>query len=154
MNTVTFFVAGVPIPQGSKKGFTRPGSKFVQIVDDNKAVLKPWRQAIERTARLSWLDRPQMLGAVQVNAVFVMPRGKTVTRRFPSVKKADLDKLCRALLDGIGDAETVWKDDSQVIRLVVEKVYGSAPGVHVSVAEVSADVPTRGERLLAEMGTN
>lgn len=152
MNTVTFFVAGVPVPQGSMRGFSRRESTFVQIVDSKKAVLKPWREAIANRARLSWLDRPQMLGAVQVYAVFVLPRGKTVTRRFPAVKKADLDKLTRALLDGIGDAKTVWRDDSQVIRLVVEKVYGAAPGVHVSVSEMSADEPTRGERLLAGMG--
>lgn len=100
---------------------------------------------------MSWADREPIAGAVQVNAIFVFPRGKTVKRRFPAVKKADVDKLARALLDGIGDAGTVWGDDSQVIRLVVEKVYGAAPGVHVSVSEVSVDGPTRGERLLAAM---
>lgn len=136
------------------KGFSPKGSSRVTIVDSKKADLKPWRAAIARVAEASWLDRPRIEGPVQVNAVFVLPRGATVTRRLPIVKKADLDKLCRALLDGIGDAGAVWKDDSQVIRLVVEKVYGAAPGVHVSVSEMSVEEPTRGERLLAGMEKN
>ena len=150
MNGVTFFVAGIPIPQGSKKGFTRPGSKFVQIVDDNKAVLKPWREAVTRVAWSSWLDRPQLAGGVLLEAVFVFEKPRTVTRRRPSVKGADLDKLVRAIGDGITDAG-VWKDDSQVCRIETEKVYGAVPGVHVTVKEMS-DEPTRGEQWLAEQG--
>lgn len=150
MSAVTFFVAGIPVPQGSMKG--RVAGPRAVIYASNDTVLRPWRAAIARVAKASWFDRPRIEGAAQVNAVFVLERPKTVTRPRPSVKKSDLDKLARALLDGIGDAGTVWKDDSQVVRLVVEKVYGAAPGVHVSVMEVSADQPTRGERLLAGMG--
>lgn len=149
MSPVSFFVAGIPIPQGSMSAFVINGR--AQITDQKKKKLKPWRAAIADRAAGSWLDRSQLLGPVEVYAVFVFERPKTVTRRMPSVKGADLDKLVRALLDGIGDAETVWKDDSQVVRLVVEKVYGAVPGVHASVSEVSADQPTRGERLLAGM---
>lgn len=75
--------------------------------------------------------------------------GKTVTRRFP-ITKPDIDKLLRAVCDGITDAG-VWKDDAQVIRVVMEEVYGRAPGVHVTVREMSEE-PTRGERWLAEQG--
>ena len=148
-NAVTFFVAGVPIPQGSKVGFSAKGSTFVQLVDANKATLKPWRAAVTRIAESSWLDRPQLLGAVCIELVFVMQRGKTVTRRFP-ITKPDIDKLLRAVCDGITDAG-VWKDDAQVIRVVMEEVYGRAPGVHVTVREMSEE-PTRGERWLAEQG--
>lgn len=129
----------------------RVAGKRAVIYASNEKVLRPWRAAIARVARASWLDRPHIEGAAEVRAVFVLERPKTVKRLRPSVKNADLDKLARALLDGIGDAGTVWRDDSQVVRLVVEKVYGSAPGVHVSVSELSADEPTRGERLLAAM---
>jgi Holliday junction resolvase RusA-like endonuclease len=153
--SVTFFVAGIPIPQGSKAA--RVQGKRAVLYDDNAAVLKPWRAAVTRLAEASWLDRPQLTGAVLVEAVFVFARPKTVTRRFPIVKP-DLDKLLRAIGDGITDAG-VWKDDSQIVRVVTEKVYGAAPGVHVTVTEVSVDQPTRGEqwlaereRLLAEMG--
>lgn len=157
MSGVTFFVAGIPIPQGSKKGFSQKGSTFVSIVDDNKTVLKPWRETVTRIAEASWLDRSKISGAAQVEAVFVFVKPPSVKRAHMSVKP-DLDKLVRAVFDGITDA-ALWEDDGRVVRLVTEKVYGRAPGVHVTVTEVSADQQTRGEqwlaereRLLAEMG--
>jgi Holliday junction resolvase RusA-like endonuclease len=149
VNAVTFFVAGIPQPQGSKTAFVVKGRAVV--VDKNPKLLKPWRAEITRVAGASWADRPQLVDAVRVDLIFVMPRGKTVTRRFPSVKP-DVDKLERAVLDGITDARVVWRDDAQVVRVVKEQVYGGVPGVHVTVQEMSVDVLTRGERWLAEMG--
>ncbi|MFE2772256.1 RusA family crossover junction endodeoxyribonuclease [Microbacterium resistens] len=152
MSGVTFFVAGVPVPQGSKKGFSPKGSTRVTLVDANKESLKPWRETVTRIARASWLDRPQIVGPARLDLVFVFARPATVKRRLPSVAP-DLDKLVRAIGDGVTDAG-IWKDDGQVIRIVAEKVYGAAPGVHVSVSEMSVDVPTRGERLLAGVEEN
>ncbi|MBS0231749.1 MAG: RusA family crossover junction endodeoxyribonuclease [Proteobacteria bacterium] len=147
MTPVTFFVAGVPVPQGSKTGFVVKGRAV--LVDANKDELKPWRAEVARVARASWADRPQLDGAVRLGVTFVFARPKSVKRPFPSVYP-DLDKLVRAIGDGVTDAG-IWKDDGQVIRIVAEKVYGAAPGVHVSVSEMSADQPTRGERLLVGM---
>ena len=130
-----FFVAGIPVPQGSKKGFSARGSSFVQIVDDNKAKLQPWREAIAKVAAATWEYGKPLEGPVRVEAIFVLPRGKTVRREWPHVKP-DSDKLLRALLDGITDAKCVWGDDAQVVQLVAEKVYGAAPGVHVVISPV------------------
>ena len=143
---VRFFVAGIPIPQGSKTAYVVGGRAV--MADANKK-LKPWRKEVTRVARASWLDRPQALGPVRLDLVFVFERPSSVKRRLPCVAP-DLDKLIRAIGDGITDAG-IWKDDGQVIRIVAEKVYGAAPGVYVSVSEMSADVPTRGEQLLAGM---
>ena len=148
MSAVTFFVAGVPVPQGSMTG--RVQGKRAVIYASNEKKLRPWREAVTRMARASWLDRPQIEGPVQIGLVFVFERPVSVKRRLPSVFP-DLDKLVRAIGDGVTEAG-IWKDDGQVIRIVAEKVYGAAPGVHVSVSEMSVDVPTRGERMLAEQG--
>ncbi|MGF3055648.1 RusA family crossover junction endodeoxyribonuclease [Microbacterium sp. YY-01] len=145
---VSFFVPGIPVPQGSMTG--RVQGKRAVIYASNEKKLRPWREAVTRMARASWLDRTQLEGPVRLDAVFVFARPATVKRRLPSVFP-DLDKLVRAVGDGVTEAG-IWKDDGQVIRIVAEKVYGAAPGVHVSVSEMSADVPTRGERLLAGMG--
>lgn len=145
MSGVAFFVAGTPIQQGSKRGFSRKGSTFVQIVDDNKDKLKPWRAEVTRIAAASWLDRPRFEDAVRVTAVFVLPRGKTVKREYPTVTP-DLDKLVRALLDGIGDAKCIWGDDKQVTQIVTEKVYGAAPGVHVVISRADAPLIESKER--------
>ena len=146
--SVAFFVAGVPVPQGSM--VARIAGKRAVVYASNEKKLRPWRSEVTRIARASWLDRGQLTGPVRLDLVFVFERPVSVKRARPSVFP-DLDKLVRAVGDGVTDAG-IWKDDGQVIRIVAEKVYGAAPGVHVSVSEVSVDQPTRGERLLAGMG--
>lgn len=150
-----FFVAGIPVPQGSKKGFSRKGSTFVQIVDDNKATLTPWREQVARRAFSTWAYRTPIDGPCRVEAAFVLPRKPSVKRDLPSVAP-DLDKLLRALLDGVTQAGNVWADDSRVVEIHSTKVYGDAPGVHVTITEISAvatvAAPDMGELALAEKG--
>ncbi len=131
-----FFVAGVPQPQGSKTAYVRGGRAVV--VDKNPALLKPWREAVSRAAAEKWADRTAFTGAVRVEAAFVLARPASVKREYPHVRP-DLDKLLRALLDGITDSGEVWSDDSQVVEVVSSKAYGAAPGVHVTVTAVGSD---------------
>jgi Holliday junction resolvase RusA-like endonuclease len=133
----TFFVPGIPVPQGSKKGFSPRGSTLVQIVDDNKAVLNPWREQIARVAFGTWAYSQPIDGPCRIDAAFVLPRKPSVKRALPSVPP-DLDKLLRALLDGITQAGNVWADDSRVVEVHTTKVYGAQPGVHVTITQISA----------------
>lgn len=129
----TFFVAGVPIPQGSKKGYRRgPG---VQIVDDNKKTLLPWRAEVARVAEATWAYGAPIDGPVRVAVAFVLPRPKSVKRDRPHVAP-DIDKLLRALFDGITDAGVVWADDSRVVEVEATKHYGDVPGVHVVISRI------------------
>lgn len=141
MVTATFFVAGIPQPQGSKTAYVVKGRAVV--VDKNPTLLKPWREQVAKVARATWSHQRVIDGAVRVYAVFVLPRGKSVRREAPSVRP-DLDKLVRALLDGVTDAGCVWGDDAQVTQLEVEKVYGDVPGVHVVISGVVAGVAVVG----------
>ncbi len=128
-----FFVPGAPVPQGSKKGFARGGR--VQLVDDNANVLGPWRATVTAIARAKYLG-PMVEGPVLLICEFAFVRPKSVTakkRPFPTVKP-DLDKLMRALCDGITDAG-LWRDDAQVVKAVPEKVYAERAGVLVRVGE-------------------
>lgn len=134
MTSVSFFVGGVPVPQGSKKGFV-VGRRAV-LVDDNKKLLQPWREEVARRAFSTFAYRNPTDGPVRVDAAFVLPRPASTRRALPSVKP-DLDKLLRALLDGITQAGNVWADDSRVVEIHSTKVYGTAPGVHVTITEVS-----------------
>ena len=136
MTPTTFFVAGTPVPQGSKKGFSRKNSSFVQIVDDNKMLLHPWRQQVARVAFSVFAFRGPVDGACRVDAAFVLPKPPSVRRALPSVPP-DLDKLLRAVFDGITEAGNVWPDDSRVVEAHTTKVYGTAPGVHVTITPIS-----------------
>ncbi len=80
-----------------------------------------------------------MTGALEVSVVFYLPRPKTVSekdRKLPIVPP-DIDKLARGLLDGIGQSQVVWGDDSQVVELKAVKVYGTDfIGANVKIIEL------------------
>lgn len=122
---VRFRVDGIPIPQGSKNAYVR-GRRAV-LVDVNAAKLKPWRREIAKAADLGvTFDCP-----VEVVLEFQLPMPKRPKFGFPAVKP-DLDKLTRAVLDGLTDGGLL-EDDSRVVRIVAEKHYSESPGVLVTV---------------------
>lgn len=133
-SAVSFLVEGVPIPQGSKKGFV-VGRRAV-IVDDNKDKLKPWRAKVAAAADLGvTFDVP-----VFVAAVFYMPRPQRPKFVLPGVKP-DLDKLFRALGDGMTDGGLL-SDDSRIVSKFVHKRYASRVnpvGVRVLVMEAGEE---------------
>ncbi|MFS0140277.1 RusA family crossover junction endodeoxyribonuclease [Corynebacterium striatum] len=116
MSTISFFVDGVPAPQGSKTGFIRNGR--VVLTEASKKV-KPWRTRIANQSA-ECLDKPLEV-PVRVFLEFVMPRPKYLGSGDapPMSVKPDLDKLVRSSLDGI--TGTILKDDSLVVSLEASK---------------------------------
>lgn len=115
-------MAGTPIPQGSKKAFVRGGR--VSLVEANPG-LKGWRSAVcleVKRAMLAAEVAPAHGGPMVVELVFVFERPKSVKRDWMSVKP-DVDKLCRAVLDGVSDSG-FWLGDQQVVELHALKRYG------------------------------
>lgn len=109
----TVFVPGRPAPQGSKRHL---GNGI--MVEASKAV-KPWRVDVAWAVRAHF---PTPLdGPVRLELEFVMPRPKSAPKRStpPAVKRPDLDKLARAVLDAI--TGVVVSDDSQIVELVASK---------------------------------
>jgi Holliday junction resolvase RusA-like endonuclease len=131
MSAVQFLIPGTPVQQGSKTAFV-VGKRAV-VTDQNKATLKPWRATVAAAAsqHAVGFDVP-----VTVVLRFVMPRPKKPRFDVPAVKP-DIDKLTRAVLDGLTDGG-VLKDDSRVVGLFVTESYAGnddARGVHVTVVE-------------------
>lgn len=128
-------VFGDPAPQGSKK-LVRG-----RIIEASGPKLKVWRKAIaEACAEARSGNNIFFTGPVQVEVTFYLPRPKTVSRekrQYPIVPP-DVDKLARGLLDGIGQSEMIWGDDSQVVVLHAVKLYadGRAPGATIEITEI------------------
>lgn len=121
-----FFVRGRPVPQGSLK-FIHGKPIHARASD-----LAVWRADIARNAQLSGFSA--VSGAVQVSADFIFKRPKsTPNRAFPYVKP-DLDKLIRAVLDGL--TGVAYEDDCQVIIIQTTKRYGDQEGVWISIKQV------------------
>lgn len=123
------FVAGRPAPQGSKR---HVGNGI--MVESSKAVA-PWRTTVAWHAAQAYQGAP-LQGAVQVVLRFVMPRPvSTPKSKTPeAIKKPDLDKLVRAIFDALSGV--VWRDDSQVVEVLADKVIAGLdeqPGCHLRV---------------------
>jgi len=150
---VEFFVAGHPIPQGSKRAFKAPGGRIV-LREDAGARHEQWRGHVADEARAAMRDAgifgQKETGPLAVSLTFHMVRGvgmygsgrneqvvKASAPKFP-VKPPDVDKLTRAVFDAL--THIVWVDDAQVVVTTQRKVFcdrfTETPGVHVVVRRV------------------
>lgn len=141
---LTFFVPGKPIPQGSMQAFVNKHTGRAVIASKNPP-LHDWRMKVTGhaiDAQAEWMHtRPEytfpLTGPIGMKIDFVLPRPSThmlpinSRRAVPEVKphaplfpdqKPDLDKLVRAILDALTDAQ-VWHDDSQVAFITTAKLY-------------------------------
>lgn len=117
---INFFVDGIPVPQGSMKVING------RVIHNKGSELAAWRSAVALTARQHGA-RPST-DPMFIEMMFYMPRPKTVKRPEPSVAP-DLDKLIRAVLDGL--TAIAYVDDGQVTQISAQKAYGERLGVQI-----------------------
>ena len=115
-------VRGIPAAQGSKRHVG--GGRMVEV---SRAV-GPWREAVRAETQRAMNGTGPMTGALYVDIGFVLPRPKSLPNRvmWPS-KRPDLDKLLRAVLDGLTEGGA-WADDAQVVHLFGRKCYAVRDG--------------------------
>lgn len=126
---MTFIIMGNPVAQGRPKFFRR--GNFVGVYDPGKS--KSWKEAVK------WQiieQSPIVLdGPLDLNLKFFLPRPKTLPKRIlHHTKKPDVDNLAKAIKDAMKGI--CYKDDSQVCRLSVSKVYGTQTGVEIILREI------------------
>ena len=134
---IKFTAYGKPETKGSTKAFVRGGRAI--ITNDNPKT-KAWQTIVAWEAQR---NRPGDIiqEAVQVNLKFYFLRPKSVPvkkRPFHTVKP-DIDKITRAVLDGLKG--TIYSDDSVVVKLIVEKEYGDPPRCEIEVKEHTPATP-------------
>ena len=121
-STITFSVAGVPVPQGSTRAYVVNGRA---VTTSTNRDLGQWRQRIateaQRVAEESgWCSEGRY--AYSVTAAFYFPRTKSMGKRLMRhTVRPDLDKLQRAVGDGI--TGILIADDSMIDRWSVTKQY-------------------------------
>lgn len=119
-----FFVSGKPIPQGSLK-FINGHAIHVRAQD-----LALWRADIARVAKLSHVEKAEE--GVEISLTFVTNKPKSVKRSEPYIRP-DLDKLIRAVLDGL--TGVAYEDDGQVVKVIAQKQYGDNEGVWIRITD-------------------
>lgn len=130
----TFFVPGVPTAQGSKKYMGHRNGKPLLL--ESAKGLPAWRKAVREAAH-EHLSRDAALfptQAMHLDLEFIMPRPKyAINKQLPAVKRPDLDKIVRAILDSL--SKVLYGDDSQVTSMHVRKRLAhpnETIGVHIS----------------------
>lgn len=153
MNSIRFFIHGVPKPGGSKRGFPikrANGSWGVAMTDASGQAGKDWRGDVKAAAlnalRTPDAPVPNPGAMLSLTVEFVMPRPKSHYRKDGSIKsgaeswhakKPDTTKLLRSLEDAL--TGILWNDDSQIVRQMASKMYAGPDGrigAEVTVEEV------------------
>lgn len=153
--SLSFFVPGIPAPQGNHQAFVVNGRA---VITERKGPVQQWRAdvmyaALHATSQdaPSSIDHPAWepyICPVAIVVGFVMPRpkhhygtGRNAALLKPGAPiwhthKPDGDKLQRAIFDALTQAH-VWRDDALVVKSAWSKAYTSAehphPGALISV---------------------
>lgn len=122
---ISFDVLGVPMPQGSKRAFVANGRAMMKETGGNKHA--QWRNAVADKAREARDEHGAIVGPVRavVEFRFPMPKSRPKATRLlgtaPKLTAPDIDKLLRAVFDGL-QAGALIPDDSLVVSVVATKV--------------------------------
>ena len=143
LNVVEFFVGGEPVPQGSTKSFYIKKLNRVVTTHGNKNTNR-WRERIAHEAQCTDEARPctfftdDRRQGYDVQLSFVFTKPKSTPKKFKlNTKRPDLDKLIRAVLDGITDV--LIPDDALVVSITASKSYGDCnqpPGLKIKVTRL------------------
>lgn len=139
---IEIIVRGTPAPQGSKRHVGNG-----RMIESSKAV-GPWREAVRAETQRVMGDFPSVC-PVKIVVWFYLsrPKGHYRTGRNAHLLRdgapdrpagtPDLDKLVRAVLDGL-TAGGAWKDDGQVVTLIAAKLYATDfTGCRIEIEEMT-----------------
>ena len=146
MSTLAFTITGEPKGQPRPRAFARKmGNVHVARFYDSD-VADVWKRAVRR-ALFETLEQTRWeltLAQVSVSITFAMPRPKShsgakglkLSAPVAHVGKPDVDNLAKLILDQITKSGRIWRDDSQVVSLRVEKLWasGNESGCSVLIA--------------------
>lgn len=143
----SYFVPGSPHPQGSKTPVVRGGRVFlIEGKGKGNQKWKEWRKVLADVTKQYMKENgieDQYDSIFRVELQFRIRRPSSRPKRVRAVNvRPDLDKLARAVLDGIStqkDDVRLICDDSRVVELSCEKYYAaddSTPGVQIDVYDL------------------
>lgn len=112
----TIHVIGTPKAQPRVKAFVRGGHAEVYT----PPTANGWKDNIRLAA--SALAGRELQGPVYLRTRVVLPRPKARRRDFFVTTKPDADNLVKGIMDVLTQIR-VWRDDAQIARLEIEKVY-------------------------------
>jgi len=150
MSTLAFTITGEPKGQPRPRAFARKmGNVHVARFYDSD-VADEWKRAVQIVVLDAAIVHkwPLTLGPVAISMCFSLPRPKShfgakglkPSAPVAHVGKPDVDNLAKLILDQITRSGRIWRDDSQVVSLRVEKLWASGNESGCSVLIAAAGI--------------
>lgn len=120
---ISFLVRGLPIAQGSTRTFVVNGKP---VITTTAKGLAAWRRLVADQAQPHAPPQPWDTG-VTVHMTFYLPKPKNEpkNRRTYPIRRPDLDKCIRAVLDAL--TYVFWTDDARVLEINAGKRWAGEP---------------------------
>lgn len=147
-------IPGLPIAQPRQRmrvRALRDGRMIAQSYTPADSPANAFKGTIRlRTREIRGKDAPPVEGPVRVEIVAVFPRPSAATKktwtnpRFPHTSRPDVDNIAKSVLDAL--LAVLWRDDSQVAHLSVEKWTGApdeASETRIRVFPIEFETPTK-----------
>lgn len=124
-DSLSFKIIGNPISKGSLTRMPN-GAMLPSGSANSRKRFGEWRIDVRDAAVKAMEGRNPSQSAIRLMVEFALPYPTSSVRKYqmgwlPCIKKPDVDKLLRGLMDPM--SKIVWKDDSQVIYVTCNKVY-------------------------------
>jgi Holliday junction resolvase RusA-like endonuclease len=112
-----------------------------RMIASNDKKLKAWRNEIALAVQVERNVLGELVSfdsAVRLDVKFCVDRNKAAVKRKYPTTPYDLDKLVRAVGDGVSVNTDLLKNDSQIVQIVASKVFadGCPYGAHITVTEM------------------
>jgi len=139
---VAFNIPGQPVAKGRPK-FARRGA---HVVAYTPAATVSYENLVKMAATLAMRGVEPTAGpvALSVSLSMQIPASWSNKRRalaaagsIAATKKPDADNVLKGIKDGCNGI--VWRDDAQVVRIVLEKCYSQTPGALVEVMAANGE---------------
>lgn len=103
------------------------------IITSSNRNLADWRRLVSDAAQT---HAHMHDGPVNIHLVFGLPRPVSLPKKVKHhVKKPDLDKLCRSVIDSL--TGIMYHDDSYIVFLKATKVYEEKPHVIIRIDDAA-----------------
>jgi Holliday junction resolvase RusA-like endonuclease len=135
---IKFVVIGEPVAQGRPRFSSKSG--FVRAYDPEKS--RKYKDYVRRVAQ-EYAPREPLQGQLQVEIDVYKSCLKSFSKKkieqaenkeLRPTTKPDVDNYAKGIKDALNGL--VWRDDSQVVDLRVQKFYSKSPRVEVRVKEM------------------
>ena len=145
VKTVSFIVPGPPVAKGRPRFSVRKsqgGGAYVSVRTPDKTVIYENQVKLEYREQTGGhrFDDDCMLEIV-IEAYYGIPKSDSKKKRAAMLtgdirptKKPDIDNVLKAVADSLNGI--AYRDDSQIVRAVVDKFYDTAPRLIVTITEI------------------